>query len=111
MIGEEVNITYRIFNNTNYTVFLGIGSDVAGPEVEKGKRISQTVSCNEKLFIWAAKDGTAPPQDCHIYFPMKVDKCEAGNYEVKVAQRAKKFILSGEPDQLTDVEILVSVRD
>ncbi|MCK5058845.1 MAG: hypothetical protein KAT34_19515 [Candidatus Aminicenantes bacterium] len=111
MNDEEAKITYKIFNNCSYNVYYGIGSEPAGQEVEKGKGISETIIYNEKLFVWAAKDETGPPQDCNIYFPMKVDEYEADNYELKVAQRAKKFILSGEPGQRKNAEVLVSVCD
>ena len=111
MNSENIKITYKIFNNCSYNVYYGIGGEQVGQEVEKGKGISKTVNYSEKLFVWAAKDETGPPRDCSIYFPMKVDEDEAGNYELKVAQKAKKFILSGEPDLREDVKVLVSVKD
>ncbi|MFC2154994.1 hypothetical protein ACFLRB_00685 [Acidobacteriota bacterium] len=108
---EDVKITYKIFNNSSYNVYYGIGGEQTGQEVETGKGISETVNYNEKLFVWAAKDETDPPRDCNIYFPMKVDKDEAGNYELKVAQKAKKFILSGDPDHRENAKVLVNVKD
>jgi hypothetical protein len=111
MNGTEAKITYKIFNNGSYNVYYGIGSELAGQEVEKGKGISQTLNYNEKLFLWAAKDETGPPLDCNIYFPMKVDKDEAGNYELNIVKKSKKFILSAEPGLREEVAVLVSVID